>query len=89
MLLQSHAGEIHLLPAPPSAWPDGSIKGLCARGAFEIDITWQSKKLSEAVLHSKLGHLCKVRYGDKVADVTIPAKGSAHLGPDPQTRRFA
>ena len=66
MLLQSHAGDVHLLPALPSAWPKGFIHGLCARGGFELDIDWDNGKLSKVSVLSKLGNKCILRYGDKV-----------------------
>jgi alpha-L-fucosidase 2 len=63
-LLQSQNGQIHLLPALPQAWPDGSVKGLIARGGFEVDIAWANGKLSRAVVHSKLGGKCSVRLAE-------------------------
>ena len=64
MLLQSHMGFIQLLPALPDAWRNGSITGICAKGNFEVSISWKEGKLEKATFLSKSGAPCKVKYGD-------------------------
>jgi alpha-L-fucosidase 2 len=73
MLVQSHAGEIHLLPALPTAWPRGRVTGLRARGGFEVDLEWSDGAIARAELRSTLGGVARVRS-------SVPLKTSGAVG---------
>jgi alpha-L-fucosidase 2 len=62
MLMQSHDGFIKLLPALPDEWSDGEFKGVCARGAFELDFSWKNKVLTKLSILSKAGEVCRMEY---------------------------
>jgi alpha-L-fucosidase 2 len=73
MLLQSQRGEIHLLPALPSAWKTGSVRGLRARGGFTVDETWKDGRLVEAVIRPDRDSRVRVRYGAVVREFDVKA----------------
>lgn len=79
MLLQSHAGEVHLLPALPDAWASGYATGLRARGGFVVDESWEKGKLKAAVIRSTLGGECVVRYGNKTVKLRTTKGGTYGL----------
>jgi alpha-L-fucosidase 2 len=87
MLLQSHAGDIRLLPALPQAWPTGDVKGLRARSGVEVDIAWRQGRLKRAVLRSAARVDCKVRYGSLAVNLHLSPGRPARL--DGQLRRVS
>ena len=82
MLVQSHAGRIHLLPGLPAAWPSGSVKGLRARGGFEVDIAWHRGELTSARLRCEAGGKVELQYGGKTREVAVPANEDLVVNPD-------
>jgi len=76
MVLFSEPGTIRLLPALPGEWASGHMKGVRARGGFEVDVHWEDGKLSRAVIRSLLGKQCKVRYGKKMVALKTTVGGS-------------
>lgn len=76
MLMQSQEDAIHLLPALPTVWKDGRIKGLVARGGFVIDMTWKNNKVSELKIYSKIGGNCRLKVKNTLKGSSIKkAKG--------------
>jgi len=71
MLLQSHNDVIQLLPALPSSWPTGEVKGLCTRGGFEVDIKWENGVMNTTTIYSKTDNKCKVKYKDNMINIDM------------------
>ena len=84
MLLQSHDGVLHLLPALPVAWRDGAVAGLRARGGYEVDMTWRDGELTAATVRAKPGSgagTVRVRAGAKTVNVKLSEGETRLLGP--------
>ncbi|WP_234735785.1 glycoside hydrolase family 95 protein [Tellurirhabdus bombi] len=86
MLLQSHAGEISLLPALPDSWANGAIRGIKARGAFEVAMHWEKGRLTEATILANQGGLCRIRTKTPVKVLEGNAKPASGDNPNALTR---
>jgi alpha-L-fucosidase 2 len=84
MLLQSHTGEIELLPALPSAWPRGHVIGLRARGGFEIELAWDAGKLTNVKVQSVGGRKVVVRYGSRTEQIQLKPGDAVRLNAELQ-----
>lgn len=78
MLLQSHTGEVELLPALPKAWQKGHVYGLMARGGFEVNIDWENGTLKQAKVVSKQGNPLKISFSGKVVTLDRTEKGTSY-----------
>jgi alpha-L-fucosidase 2 len=81
MLLQSQDGAIHLLPALPDAWKNGSVKGLRARGGFETDIKWENGEIAKVTIKSSLGGNCRIRSYSPLKGKGLREAGEQNLNP--------
>lgn len=79
MILQSQNGEIHLLPALPAQWPDGSVHGLRARGAATVNLDWKNGKLNKVSIQSDHGGSYKIRYNGKTTQINLSPGKSVEL----------
>ncbi len=86
LLLQSHAGDIELLPALPAAWPAGSVRGLRARGGYVVDISWREGKLSQTRIQSSVTGKTVVRYQEKLRDFSLGPYETLNLDGDLKAR---
>ncbi|MCK4750599.1 MAG: glycoside hydrolase family 95 protein, partial [Bacteroidales bacterium] len=82
LLIQSHLSAIDILPALPSALPDGKISGVCARGGFELSFSWKDGGLSRLEVLSKAGTTCKLRYKEKFIEFDTEEGRSYKLDKD-------
>ncbi|WP_114781896.1 glycoside hydrolase family 95 protein [Botryobacter ruber] len=83
MLVQSHDGAIHILPALPDNWADGEVSGLVTRGGFEIAVTWKNRQISQLQVTSKLGGNCRLRLHEDVTKLNGSVKLTEAKGSNP------
>ena len=82
MMVQSHTQYIDILPALPTALPNGEVKGICARGGFVLDIQWKDGKMVKVIVHSKTGNPLKMRYNGTITTMKTVANGVYHFNND-------
>jgi alpha-L-fucosidase 2 len=87
MLLQSQTGEIELLPSLPSEWPNGSVRGLCARGGLVVDVAWRRGRLVSASIFSKQRVNTVARYGEGIVSLELQPGQKQHLQPESFRKR--
>lgn len=83
MLVQSHEGFIHLLPALPKEWPSGEVTGLVARGGFVVDLKWNEGRLQSAVIRSKLGGDCRIKVSGEITGKGFDVIEGSHESKNP------
>ena len=71
MLIQSHEGYLHILPALPDEWKNGSFYGLTARGGFTVSANWENKRISEITVTAKLDSVIKIYVGESYSSDTV------------------
>jgi alpha-L-fucosidase 2 len=88
LLLQSHEDELALLPALPDGWRSGEVRGLRARGGFDVDLKWQDARLARAEITSRIGSICRVRSRTPLR-VTSNGRVVSATRPEPEVLEFA
>jgi alpha-L-fucosidase 2 len=88
MLLQSHDGEISLLPALPSVWKNGEVKGIRARGNFTVDLKWKEGKLTEGKIYSVIGGDCRIRTASPVKVIGVKTSITKGNSSNPLLTRY-
>ena len=88
LFVQSHASEIHLLPALPKAWPAGYVKGLKARSGYVVDVEWREGRFLKGTVRARLATRCRVRTGAPITAVTSNGQCVVHVIPEKSVVEF-